>query len=374
MGSHGTERTRQGWRLQQVQHNSFRFTGLLPWLLRFTMLSTVGRCLQIRTSILKPWKKSQKEQAIGWIREVKDEARQTYHVQIGLGEDNHDTFPTQDHDHNKERKETSVLSVPLPFMVDETALGATMWPSGLAAGILSRTDAIRSLVQDKKVLELGAGLGLPGRVLAMQGAQAVELTDYDQSILEQALAWERAADKNDNDDKTYESSIPLLQSRKLDWRDADKNMDIRECFDIIVGTDVAYYFYLLRPLMDTIQRFRKPLSATCMIVGPAHRKSLWDLYKNIRNGSYNQLTDQYEDPWDGKTQMLLYNLRMNEWKEIPAEVSQSQQDEEKDMINGVIPIAVLLHEARDAQFIQGGLTSVDYIADEEDEKALDLTF
>ena len=123
-----------------------------------------------------------------------------------------------------------------------------------------------------------------------------------------------------------------LVSQQMDWRDDHSDADP---VDIVLGADIAYYFFLLRPIMDTSRAFMKESGSLLAFVCQANRESLWDLYRNIRDGCYNQLTDEHEEPWSGETKMLLYNLKMSEW------VDNVEDCDSK--IDGTVPIAVLLH-------------------------------
>jgi hypothetical protein len=73
-----------------------------------------------------------------------------------------------------------------------------------------------------------------------------------------------------------------------------------------------------------------------MVVGQANRESQWDLYKNIKNGCYNQLTDEHEPPWPGTTTLLLYKLRMSP-------LCNSVEDCEKHIEN-TVPMSVILYQ------------------------------
>eukprot|EP00527_Entomoneis_sp_CCMP2396_P007620 CAMPEP_0198140362 /NCGR_PEP_ID=MMETSP1443-20131203/3531_1 /TAXON_ID=186043 /ORGANISM="Entomoneis sp., Strain CCMP2396" /LENGTH=357 /DNA_ID=CAMNT_0043802755 /DNA_START=182 /DNA_END=1255 /DNA_ORIENTATION=- len=327
--------------------------------------------VQVRTSTLLSWKKSPDSATgttIGWAREERDIEQETYHVHIGIGEQQQTKSEDDDNDddrnngssQSKKHEDPSVL-VSLPFLRDETPLGATLWPAGVAMTILlhvcnnsddsSSSASLREMLQ-KTTLELGAGVGLPGRFLAQQGASKVVSTDNDSQVL------------RDCDGENEKSQGLNWQSRCLEWRD-EPDKDLGK-FDLILGADVAYYYFLLRPLMDTIQSYLSRGESTCMIVCQANRKSQWDLYHNIVDGCYNQLTDQHDVPWEGKTNMLLYNLRVGSWQEGNDNVEGSS--------GGTVPIAALLHETNTATSEATTITPWDYVATKEDENKLDMSF
>ena len=84
---------------------------------------------------------------------------------------------------------------------------------------------------------------------------------------------------------------------------------------IVIGTAVAYYHYLLRPLLNTISHFLKTKHSLLMIVGQANRESQWELYDIISKGGYNVDSNRHEEKWKGNTEMLLYQLEMGKWQQ-----------------------------------------------------------
>jgi Lysine methyltransferase len=235
---------------------------------------------------------------------------------------------------NERNDDDDVLT--LTFPETETAwdgLASQLWPAALASSILLRSPEFRPWLQGKSVVELGSGRGLTGLVAAVH-AKSCLLTDNDATAVE-VLTTSTCPTNDDRLEAT-------LSTRQLDWRDTHGgNVPF---MDLVLGSDIAYYFYLLRPLMDTIRAFmdaenkdvgnnQKP--STLVVTGQANRESLWDLYKNIQNGCYNQLTDVKEPPWQGTTRMLLYNLQLSPW--CPTLEACNGQ------IDGLVPISLIVH-------------------------------
>ena len=84
----------------------------------------------------------------------------------------------------------------------------------------------------------------------------------------------------------------------------------------MLGTDVAYYHPALRPLMDAISAHLDPEGGLMLVAGQANRGQQMQLRKNIRDGCYNQLTDEREPPWPGASTMLLYELAQRPWESV----------------------------------------------------------
>jgi Lysine methyltransferase len=207
-------------------------------------------------------------------------------------------------------------------------LASELWPAALASSILLRSPEFRSFAAGKNIVELGSGCGLAGLVAAEMSATCL-LTDNDEAAAE--LLRTKTCPINQD---AVQAKLSALQ---LDWRDGvpDRGEE-GPSIDLVLGSDIAYYYHLLRPMMDTSRAFlgdRK--GATLMVIGQANRECQWELYKNIKNGCYNQLTDEHEPPWPGTTQMLLYKLKMSAFCPSLREC--------ENRIEGTLPMSVILH-------------------------------
>jgi methyltransferase-like protein 23 len=96
--------------------------------------------------------------------------------------------------------------------------GIALWPAAIA---LAHEVAARS-VRDLRVLELGAGTGLPGIVAATLGARVVQ-TDRNAAAL---VVCRRNAERN----------AVVLEQRAADWT-AWHEVDT---YDLIIGADILY--------------------------------------------------------------------------------------------------------------------------------------
>ena len=284
-----------------------------------------------RVSKLLSWSKSDDgaRKVLGWCEERRLEDATELQVTVRCG----DSEP---------------LEVTIPIPNDENSLAHSLWPASLAAAILLRSPAAERLAKSKDVLELGCGLGLAGTV-ASHSAKSCCLTDCDRDII-QILQ-----DRN----------MPTIDARYLEWRDEDRPSEI-PASDLVIGADIAYYFFLLRPLMDTAQAFLKPNNSVFMVVGQANRESQWDLYRNIRDGCYNQLTDEKEPPWDGETRVLLYQLQLSKWHDEEEGTSDNLE------LDGTLPIAAMLHTS--PGFEDFAFTAFDHIATKNDEESIMISF
>ena len=332
----GTSRRRLNFSISRLVPPSFLVLAFLISLLllvreSFSLTSTV----KTRKSELLDWTG---EHVVGYTKEMRDEQKREYTVVVGRRVE--DTGATT--------QSEVVTTIELPFYGEADSLAESLWPAGLACAILCHSKEFQSAVKGKNVVELGCGLGLVGSLLA-RSADSVLLTDQQTDVID------TIREKN--------KEIPNLQCRQLDWRDEEGNVPKT---DFVIGSDIAYYFFLLRPLMDTIKRFAKK-ETQVIIVGQANRQSLWDLFHNIVDGCYNQITDQREPAWDGTTRMVLHKLRMGDWSE------ETSNKDAKLELNGAIPIATIVH-SRDGGNPDLRFGDFDYLADPATEASIDRSF
>jgi len=389
-----------------------------------------------RTSLLRsriPYAQKEKEESsssgpiIGWVLEKKIPSKKTLEFSIhwchhGIDEGGGEGDP----------KPPLQVSLPLNDEDDEEGggLSSYLWPSGIVGSILFTSPLYRSFFQHKRILELGSGLGLSGMVASAASGNVAKcvLTDRDEytvRLLNDTIL--RNTKKHEKSTITPWGKCDLSASI-IDWRDfsggalrdVETASPTRQSFDVVLGTDVAYYHHLIRPLMDVSRYHLKQKSGTSSsdsndnnndsdeknrvdatsesgagvlcIVGQANRESQWDLYNNIQSGSYNQITDEHEGPWDGSTCLLLYDLAVGLWEEDTA------SNEEEDKYNGhgtmikrqqrasspslewnpkkmeeIVPIATLLH-SMDGKIHNSLIGPYDKIATKEDEKNQMMSF
>lgn len=118
--------------------------------------------------------------------------------------------------------------------------GVALWPAAVALAheVASRADALRGA----RVLELGAGTGLPGIVAASFGARVVQ-TDRQEMAM---FVCRRNGERN---------GVGRIEHRLADWTawaDADR-------YDLILGADILY--------ADTLHPYLRPIFEGNLAVG-----------------------------------------------------------------------------------------------------------
>eukprot|EP01043_Picozoa_sp_COSAG02_P053047 COSAG02_NODE_5806_length_4023_cov_5.908002_2_plen_328_part_00 len=142
------------------------------------------------------------------------------------------------------------VEIYFPAGFDEVGLGAMVWSSAVALSIwLSRAASTgQLLMKGARMLELGAGVGLPGLMCAQLGADApsqVTLTDLSPQLIDRIRA---------NAERNAKAGTPLPEAALLNWGEqaaAESSLDCGE-YDVIIGADLVYNPAQVSQLVQTV--------------------------------------------------------------------------------------------------------------------------
>jgi predicted nicotinamide N-methyase len=135
----------------------------------------------------------------------------------------------------------------------DQSTGVTLWPA--ASHLADYLVEYPELVREKRVLELGAGLGLSGLVAHHLGASTTVLTDGDKYVLAQLRS-----NVQQNSSASSSSSTPYvssIQCQTLLWGKTTPPPSEDEKFDVLLGADVIYGWDSFEPLLDTVVAWMK---------------------------------------------------------------------------------------------------------------------
>ena len=150
--------------------------------------------------------------------------------------------------------------------VTQHSTGLALWTGSrfMAEFLVAGTNP--SLVQNKRVLELGAGLGLCGIVAHKLGASEVCLTDGDANVLKNLRYNVKANVTADDDDECSTVTCPqLIWDHNIEQfldsqQQKQKGIDGRRYYDLIMAADVAYMSKSIEPLLKTVHLCLEPSS------------------------------------------------------------------------------------------------------------------
>ena len=131
---------------------------------------------------------------------------------------------------------------------NSTGLGLWISSEVLAKYIMEHSE----LIDGKRVLEMGAGLGLVGIVAHFLGATRVLITDGDVDVLSRLR--HNVRENIPNNDKGDLVSCP-----QLIWgRDLEQFLNTYDHQDVVLASDCLYMKQSVKPFFETIRKLLKP--------------------------------------------------------------------------------------------------------------------
>ena len=149
------------------------------------------------------------------------------------------------------------------------SIGKTLWKSAtMLADFFENNVGTKSIprlssIENLNVLELGAGTGLTGLVLAFK-AKRVILTDHPSQI--------KQLEHNCNINKSLFSNSDVVSVCSLDWDLAEKEIERSPVLsssklDLIVASDCVYFEELQEPLFNTIKALLRRNPSATLVFG-----------------------------------------------------------------------------------------------------------
>ncbi|KAG0570528.1 hypothetical protein M758_6G162500 [Ceratodon purpureus] len=149
-------------------------------------------------------------------------------------------------------------------------LGTTVWDSSMVfVKYLEKNskkgEFSRAKLQNKRVVELGAGCGLSGLGMALLGCEVV-VTDQVEVLPLLLRNTERNMGRAKYSASEYSHLGPIgsIEVAELNWGNQEQAEALNPPFDYIIGTDVVYKEYLLPPLLESILSLAGPKTTLLM--------------------------------------------------------------------------------------------------------------
>ena len=151
----------------------------------------------------------------------------------------------------------------------ENSTGAVVWKGSevMAAFLVQH---VATMVQDQRMCELGAGVGLCGIVASRLGAKSVLMTDGDTTVLENLR---HNVDLNSTtataaDSPSETTAATTITCPQLIWG-KESGIHFAKAHgyqDIVLATDCVYITKSVRPLLETIHEILEPNSGVFLYV------------------------------------------------------------------------------------------------------------
>jgi len=157
---------------------------------------------------------------------------------------------------------------------EEAGVGSRLWESAIALALFDRSRLV-PFPPSARLIELGAGLGLPSFDLARIGVvRSVVLTDERPPLL-------RLAEQNAAALKRDQPVPAAVSVAPLQWGPMAKQSDdavLERGFEVVIGSDICYEEESVPPLVELIERMAAPLA---LLIGPAGRPSMRKLRERL---------------------------------------------------------------------------------------------
>ena len=188
--------------------------------------------------------------------------------------------------------------------------GDVIWPSSLH---LSRLIAnCPSFVNERKVIDLGCGLGLASLATLLGKPTRLALSDIDDEVLDLAV---RSCKENIK--AQVDPSIQSVERLKLDWADSSTWPSNQGDFDVVLASDVLYDKEAAKHLSDLIAHLLMPadeggggkgkdddIIGRALIVDPENRENRGEFVVNAaRQGLIAEVA-----PFPGQEDFCLINV------------------------------------------------------------------
>lgn len=144
---------------------------------------------------------------------------------------------------------------------------AELWAS--AIGLSEYLIENQVITPEKKVLEIGCGLGLPSIVAGLLGAKDIIISDYFQEALDFA-------------EMNWVKNLPHQKAQFLtmDWRNPPPSL---KC-DILLASDVAYEKRAFEPLLNAFKTFLN--SNGTILISEPNRYISKSFFSNLHHEGY----------------------------------------------------------------------------------------
>lgn len=154
-----------------------------------------------------------------------------------------------------------------PFAEDLCPYFGILWPAAEALAIFLNDHP--KLIKNKKVLELGCGLGFPSLVASHLGAEVLA-TDFHPDVEEYFT-------------RNCRHSSVSCSYKRLNWRQDKESLDQ---FDVVMGSDVLYESNHASEVAQGLIRFLRP-SGKILLSDPG-RNYLQPFLTAMKNENFNE--------------------------------------------------------------------------------------
>lgn len=143
---------------------------------------------------------------------------------------------------------------------------AKVWEAGacLAEYLIQHSNCVRG----RRVIELGAGVGLTGLIAAAIGAESVHMTDYTDATLEN-LSYNVSINNKWLEDRGIDTDVVSVGN--LEWGEYAEHDCCSHPAEVLIAADVVYTVECIPDLVATVSKFLSSGSAKVAVFATTYR-------------------------------------------------------------------------------------------------------
>ncbi|CAH1803050.1 unnamed protein product [Owenia fusiformis] len=180
----------------------------------------------------------------------------------------------------------------------QLGVAAVVWDAAVV--LCEYLEKHRNMLEDKTVIELGAGMGLAGMVAGLLGVGRIDITDRE-IVLDDLR-------QNIQENVHNQVSLKTIQVKALDWSHDLENFT--DHYDLVIGADIVYIEETFEDLLRTISHLAQP-ETEVILASKIRYKRDKDFYKML--GKTFSLAKVH---YDKDKDIVIYKAKLRIHKEL----------------------------------------------------------
>jgi len=126
--------------------------------------------------------------------------------------------------------------------IEKVGVGGRIWKSSVVLSGILKSEKLKNYfdLENKNILEIGAGAGICGIVCSTLNIKKITITDRDPGCL--------LLIKKNIEENKQKINEEIIEIHNLDWHIQEQLDYFKGKFDIIIGSDILYSSFMIEPL------------------------------------------------------------------------------------------------------------------------------
>jgi predicted nicotinamide N-methyase len=133
--------------------------------------------------------------------------------------------------------------------IEKCGVGGKIWKSSFVLSSFLKSKNLQEFIniENKRILEIGAGAGICGLVCSTLNVKKIIITDRDPGCLQ-------LIEKN-IESNTVKINKNLIEVKSFDWTNHNQINEFKDKYDIIIGSDLLYSPFMIEPFVKALNAF-----------------------------------------------------------------------------------------------------------------------